>query len=202
MKLQVKSCTTGPELAVSGGSGFCKDERGRTTDDGGQNSRINRCPRQESVALLKSARIWKLRLVTKVLKVRYGMKFHEGSQKGSAIPDNHNCWEKPKGRDYNRHAQIITSSVASVWLQEILYLFLISPGRTKHVVAKTVVVPRRKRKKLSRTFILAMINDGKQMEQDDERREAHHNWVDEGGKTDARGAIIQPDSSYMIIKPQ
>nr|GEV89353.1 putative ribonuclease H-like domain-containing protein [Tanacetum cinerariifolium] len=76
MKLRVRSCTTGPELAGSGGSRFFKDERGRTTDDGCQNSRRNRCPRQESVALLKSARIWKLRFMTKVLKVHYGMKFH------------------------------------------------------------------------------------------------------------------------------
>ncbi|GJZ30839.1 hypothetical protein Tco_0575886 [Tanacetum coccineum] len=40
-------------------------------------------------------------------------------------------------------------------------------------------------KKLSRTFFPAMINVGKQTEQDDERGEAHQNWVDEGGMSEA-----------------
>nr|GEX46087.1 protein EFR3 homolog B [Tanacetum cinerariifolium] len=39
-------------------------------------------------------------------------------------------------------------------------------------------------------------------EQDDERGEAHHNWVDEVVRSEARGAIIEPDSSYMSVKPQ
>lgn len=39
-------------------------------------------------------------------------------------------------------------------------------------------------------------------EQDDERGEAHHNWVDEVVRSEARGAIIEPESSYMTVKPQ
>ncbi|GKC85102.1 protein EFR3 homolog B, partial [Tanacetum coccineum] len=39
-------------------------------------------------------------------------------------------------------------------------------------------------------------------EQDDERGEAHHNWVDEVVSSEARGAIIEHDSSYMTLKPQ
>nr|GEW33253.1 RNA-directed DNA polymerase, eukaryota [Tanacetum cinerariifolium] len=74
--------------------------------------------------------------------------------------------------------------------------------RIERVVAKTVVVPRRHRKKLIRSFFAAMINDGKQTEQDDERGEAHQNWVAEVGRSEAIGAIIKPDSSYITIKPQ
>nr|GEU69879.1 synaptobrevin, longin-like domain protein [Tanacetum cinerariifolium] len=44
--------------------------------------------------------------------------------------------------------------------------------------------------------------EGKQMEQDDERGEAHQNWVDEVDMIEARGATIEPDSSYMTVKPQ
>nr|GEX27448.1 RNA-directed DNA polymerase, eukaryota [Tanacetum cinerariifolium] len=57
--------------------------------------------------------------------------------------------------------------------------------RTERVVAETVVVPRRHRKKLIRSFFAAMINDGKQTEQDDERGEAHQNWVAEVGRSEA-----------------
>ncbi|GJW32095.1 protein EFR3 homolog B [Tanacetum coccineum] len=39
-------------------------------------------------------------------------------------------------------------------------------------------------------------------EQDDERGKAHHNWVDEVVSSEARGAIIEHDSSYMTVKPQ
>ncbi|GJT24056.1 protein semi-rolled leaf 2 [Tanacetum coccineum] len=39
-------------------------------------------------------------------------------------------------------------------------------------------------------------------EQDDERGEAHHNWVDEVVRSEARVPIIEPDSSYMTVKPQ
>ncbi|GKB64752.1 hypothetical protein Tco_0920938, partial [Tanacetum coccineum] len=42
----------------------------------------------------------------------------------------------------------------------------------------------------------------KQTEQDDKRREAHQNWVDEVGRSEATGAIIERDSSYMTVKPQ
>ncbi|GKD03908.1 hypothetical protein Tco_1178882 [Tanacetum coccineum] len=39
-------------------------------------------------------------------------------------------------------------------------------------------------------------------EQDDERRDPHQNWVDEVDRSEATGAIIEPDSSYMTVKPQ
>ncbi|GJR88465.1 hypothetical protein Tco_0212476 [Tanacetum coccineum] len=47
VKVRVRSCAIGAELAGSGGSGFSEDERGITTDDGFQNSGGNRYPRQE-----------------------------------------------------------------------------------------------------------------------------------------------------------
>ncbi|KAI3770464.1 hypothetical protein L6452_01598 [Arctium lappa] len=39
-------------------------------------------------------------------------------------------------------------------------------------------------------------------EQDDDRGEAHHNWVDEVVRCEGRGAGIETDSSYMIVKPR
>ncbi|GKB02905.1 T-complex protein 1 subunit gamma [Tanacetum coccineum] len=43
---------------------------------------------------------------------------------------------------------------------------------------------------------------GQATEQDDERRDPHQNWVDEVDRSEATGAIIEPDSSYMTVKPQ
>lgn len=39
-------------------------------------------------------------------------------------------------------------------------------------------------------------------EQDDDREEAHHNWVDEVVRCEGRGPIIETDSSYMTVKPR
>ncbi|XP_024967458.1 protein EFR3 homolog B [Cynara cardunculus var. scolymus] len=39
-------------------------------------------------------------------------------------------------------------------------------------------------------------------EQDDDRGEAHHNWVDEVVRCEARGPGIETDSSYMLVKPR
>ncbi|GJX43205.1 hypothetical protein Tco_0259881 [Tanacetum coccineum] len=73
-------------------------------------------------------------------------------------------------------AKVLAENKSGVYLQGSNKLREI--GTTERVVAKTVVVPRRQRKKLS-----------KQTEQDAERGEAHQNWVDEVGRSEARGTL-------------
>lgn len=39
-------------------------------------------------------------------------------------------------------------------------------------------------------------------EEDDERREAHHNWVDEVVRYEGKGSGIESSSSFMIVRPR
>ncbi|XP_071697859.1 protein SEMI-ROLLED LEAF 2-like [Rutidosis leptorrhynchoides] len=50
--------------------------------------------------------------------------------------------------------------------------------------------------------ILSNYDSTSTTEQDDERGEAHHNWVDEVVRCEGRGAINEPDSSYLTVKPR
>nr|XP_043620858.1 protein SEMI-ROLLED LEAF 2 [Erigeron canadensis] len=50
--------------------------------------------------------------------------------------------------------------------------------------------------------ILGNFEPNRNTEQDDDRGEVHHNWVNEVVRCEARGAITETDSSYMIVKPR
>lgn len=50
--------------------------------------------------------------------------------------------------------------------------------------------------------ILSNYEPATNTEQDDERGEAHHNWVDEVVRCEGRGAINEADSSYLTVKPR
>nr|GEX18457.1 protein EFR3 homolog B [Tanacetum cinerariifolium] len=74
--------------------------------------------------------------------------------------------------------------------------------RVSVVIMETDALRKEVQKGRPDYLIIVFVKSDTSTEQDDERGEAHHNWTDEVVSSEARGAIIEHDSSYMTIKPQ